>query len=59
MTSIAGTKWCGTGDIAGSYYDLGTEKQLDKCCRTHDLCPVKVSGLKTQYNLTNYSLYTK
>ncbi|EEB11436.1 conserved hypothetical protein [Pediculus humanus corporis] len=54
-----GTKWCGSGDLANTYYDLGTDKKLDKCCRSHDFCPVKVLGLKTQHNLTNYSLYTK
>ncbi|KAK6626308.1 hypothetical protein RUM43_006619 [Polyplax serrata] len=54
-----GTKWCGAGDIAGSYHDLGPDTQLDKCCRSHDLCPVKVAGFRTQYNATNYSLYTK
>ncbi|EDS30114.1 conserved hypothetical protein [Culex quinquefasciatus] len=38
---IPGTKWCGTGDIAESYHDLGDDATMDRCCRTHDLCPLK------------------
>ncbi|XP_043264352.1 uncharacterized protein LOC122404466 isoform X1 [Colletes gigas] len=56
---LPGTKWCGTGDIAENYHDLGHEVEIDRCCRTHDLCPVKVRAQRTRYNLTNYSLYTK
>ncbi|KAL1497403.1 hypothetical protein ABEB36_008380 [Hypothenemus hampei] len=56
---IPGTKWCGTGDIAKNYYDLGTEPTVDVCCRTHDLCPVKVRARSTKYNILNNSLYTK
>ncbi|KZC14498.1 PREDICTED: uncharacterized protein LOC107192557 [Dufourea novaeangliae] len=56
---LPGTKWCGTGDIAESYHDLGQEADIDRCCRSHDLCPVKVRAQQTRYNLTNYSLYTK
>lgn len=28
-----GTKWCGTGDIAKNFHDLGEEKDMDRCCR--------------------------
>ncbi|XP_053997513.1 uncharacterized protein LOC128886558 [Hylaeus anthracinus] len=56
---LPGTKWCGTGDIAENYHDLGQEADIDSCCRNHDLCPVKVRAQQTRYNLTNYSLYTK
>lgn len=56
---IPGTKWCGTGDIAKNYHDLGTEPSVDRCCRTHDLCPVKVRSYQNRYNLINNSLYTK
>ncbi|EFN79339.1 uncharacterized protein LOC105187861 [Harpegnathos saltator] len=56
---LPGTKWCGTGDIAESYHDLGDVPYVDRCCRTHDLCPVKIRAQQTRYNLTNYSLYTK
>lgn len=56
---VAGTKWCGNSDIAKSYFDLGREKDVDRCCRTHDLCPVKVQAYRTRYNLTNQHFYTK
>lgn len=56
---IPGTKWCGTGDIADTYYDLGTEIKLDKCCRTHDLCPSKIRAHTSRYNITNTDFYTK
>ncbi|XP_060522971.1 uncharacterized protein LOC132699973 isoform X2 [Cylas formicarius] len=56
---IPGTKWCGTGDIAKDYFDLGAETKVDSCCRNHDLCPVKIRGRSQRYNLTNNSIYTK
>jgi hypothetical protein len=59
LLSVAGTKWCGNSDIAKTYFDLGREKDVDKCCRTHDLCPVKVRSYRTRYNLTNENFYTK
>lgn len=55
---IPGTKWCGTGDIADHYHDLGQD-DADRCCRAHDLCPVKVRGYAKRYNITNMSYYTK
>ncbi|XP_004523927.1 uncharacterized protein LOC101450118 [Ceratitis capitata] len=56
---IPGTKWCGTGDIAETYSDLGTEMDMDRCCRQHDLCPVKLRAYQNKYDLMNDSLYTK
>ncbi|GBP05220.1 hypothetical protein EVAR_76689_1 [Eumeta japonica] len=56
---IPGTKWCGTGDIAADYHDLGADRRLDRCCRTHDLCPTKVRAFSQRYNLTNNSIYSK
>ncbi|XP_015910496.2 uncharacterized protein [Parasteatoda tepidariorum] len=54
-----GTKWCGVGDIAGSFEDLGSETDVDACCRAHDHCPVKLKAFRTGYGLLNLSLYTK
>ncbi|KAM8719686.1 hypothetical protein ACLKA7_005849 [Drosophila subpalustris] len=56
---IPGTKWCGTGDIAETYNDLGSEMPMDRCCRQHDLCPVKIRAYQQKYELMNDSLYTK
>ncbi|CAG9827690.1 unnamed protein product [Diabrotica balteata] len=56
---VPGTKWCGTGDIAKNYFDLGTDSAVDSCCRAHDLCPVKVMANSKKYDLVNNSLFTK
>lgn len=56
---IPGTKWCGTGDIASTYADLGAQATMDRCCRSHDLCPTKVRAYQKRYGLENNSLYTK
>lgn len=32
---------------------------MDRCCRDHDICPVKVRAYQSRYNLTNNSIYTK
>lgn len=58
-TFSSGTKWCGTGDIADTYGDLGDETTMDRCCRAHDLCPVKIRAYQNKYELINESLYTK
>ncbi|XP_050429523.1 uncharacterized protein LOC126838827 [Adelges cooleyi] len=53
------TKWCGTGDLATNYFDLGPLVKLDVCCRAHDLCPTKVRAHSTKYNVTNDSMFTR
>lgn len=54
-----GTKWCGSGDAASNFHDLGNEYEMDMCCRTHDHCPKKVRAYRDRYNITNNSLYSK
>ena len=56
---IPGTLWCGVDDIAGDYYRLGTLWRVDKCCRAHDFCPVKVKPFKAKYKVFNFAPYTK
>jgi len=53
-----GTKWCGTGNVAGGMDDLGENAATDKCCRSHDLCPVTISGFERNYGLLNYRFHT-
>ncbi|KAF8783068.1 Phospholipase A2 like protein [Argiope bruennichi] len=53
-----GTKWCGSGNIAVSYDDLGDEEETDKCCRIHDSCEDYMLGGETKFNLTNKSSFT-
>ncbi|XP_022238478.1 uncharacterized protein LOC111085211 [Limulus polyphemus] len=56
---LPGTRWCGTGDVAKQYDDLGRYNNVDICCRAHDHCPIKVKGLQTGYGIFNWSFYTK
>ncbi|XP_026755150.1 phospholipase A2-like [Galleria mellonella] len=54
-----GTKWCGAGNIADDYDDLGPSEETDKCCRTHDNCPDLIEAGETKHNLTNTAFYTR
>ncbi|KAG9511363.1 hypothetical protein GZH46_00059, partial [Fragariocoptes setiger] len=56
---LPGTKWCGLGDLASSYSDLGERKNVDICCRAHDHCSMRLKPLKKGYGLHNIALYTK
>ncbi len=56
---MTGTKWCGYDDIAAHYHDLGDSVALDKCCRAHDHCPVKIKAFATNYGARNSHPYTK
>ncbi|XP_054716960.1 group 3 secretory phospholipase A2-like [Uloborus diversus] len=53
-----GTKWCGAGDIAKNYDDLGLHQDTDRCCRAHDLCDDILLAGETRNNLTNKSPFT-
>ncbi|XP_014363156.2 phospholipase A2-like [Papilio machaon] len=54
-----GTKWCGSGNIAEGYDDLGKDNKTDACCRQHDFCPDIIPAGETKYNLTNESFFTR
>ncbi|XP_066596934.1 phospholipase A2-like [Prorops nasuta] len=58
-SATIGTKWCGPENKADHYHDLGQNVNIDRCCRRHDLCPVKIRPNDTKYNLTNTGEYTK
>ncbi|OQR70682.1 phospholipase A2-like [Tropilaelaps mercedesae] len=53
-----GTKWCGSGDVAKNYDDLGSKAATDRCCRDHDYSPESLAGGETKDNLTNPLFYT-
>ncbi|KAM7315558.1 hypothetical protein ISCGN_005341 [Ixodes scapularis] len=53
-----GTKWCGAGDVAKNYDDLGRERATDVCCRDHDHAPDSLAPFETEHGITNVMLYT-
>ena len=53
-----GTKWCGKGDLAQCYEDLGDDQDLDMCCRDHDCCPFVIHPFTTGFNLFNYRFHS-
>lgn len=54
-----GTLWCGNGNIANGTDELGSWKQTDACCRTHDMCPDLIEAHGSKHGLTNPADYTR
>ncbi|XP_051534746.1 uncharacterized protein LOC127429692 [Myxocyprinus asiaticus] len=48
-----GTLWCGAGNIADHYDQLGEFAETDKCCRDHDHCPYVIHAFSSNYGYTN------
>jgi len=55
--TVPGTKWCGPGNIATSYDDLGTEREVDMCCRAHDNCEEKIAPQEEAFGLRNDGVF--
>jgi len=53
-----GTKWCGKGDLAQCYDDLGDDTELDACCRDHDCCPYVIPPFSARFNTFNYRFHS-
>ncbi|GLH03928.1 Phospholipase A(2), partial [Gryllus bimaculatus] len=53
-----GTKWCGTGNIAVGYHDLGEKEAEDSCCREHDNCPSQLGPGECRGGLCNNTPFT-
>jgi secretory phospholipase A2 len=56
--SFPGTKWCGPGNTASDYEDLGNDESVDRCCRDHDHCDNIASG-EERYGLKNTDYFTR
>ncbi|RVE54007.1 hypothetical protein evm_001410 [Chilo suppressalis] len=54
-----GTKWCGPGNVADDFNDLGSSAEADMCCRAHDHCPDVILAGETKHNLTNTAFYSR
>ncbi|KAL8605077.1 hypothetical protein ACOMHN_018878 [Nucella lapillus] len=57
-TVMTGTLWCGTGNNAETYDDLGKFRQTDMCCREHDRCPYFIPKLTRKYKTFNKNPWT-
>ncbi|XP_045489676.1 uncharacterized protein LOC111000927 isoform X2 [Pieris rapae] len=55
---MPGTKWCGAGQLAKTYNELGQDRNEDRCCRAHDNCRVNIGAFKRRFGLFNYRPYT-
>lgn len=51
--TVPGTKWCGPGNTAANYDDLGRERETDKCCREHDHCDDIMEAHSSIHGLPN------
>ncbi|XP_037516623.1 uncharacterized protein LOC119393585 isoform X2 [Rhipicephalus sanguineus] len=58
LVIFPGTKWCGPGDVAKNYDDLGKASDTDRCCREHDHSEDNIPAFGTKHNITNYLPYT-
>lgn len=49
---------CGPGNTAKSYDDLGSDAEVDKCCRFHDYCDNIAAG-EEKHGLRNDDMFTR
>ncbi|XP_074598478.1 acidic phospholipase A2 PA4-like [Brevipalpus obovatus] len=56
---VPGTKWCGLGNQAKNFHDLGSEADVDRCCRAHDHCPRRMEAFEAENGVINFSLFTR
>lgn len=52
-----GTKWCGRGQLATEYEELGDDNELDVCCRDHDFCPLIIEPFTKKFHYFNYRFH--
>ncbi|XP_031752533.1 protein PROCA1, partial [Xenopus tropicalis] len=53
-----GTLWCGAGNNAETFEDLGEHTATDACCRTHDHCAHVIHPFSYRYGYRNYLWHT-
>ncbi|XP_074535901.1 uncharacterized protein proca1 [Halichoeres trimaculatus] len=53
-----GTLWCGAGNMADNYDQLGEFAETDSCCRVHDHCPHVIHAFSSNYGYTNFKWHS-
>lgn len=53
-----GTKWCGAGNVATHYNDLGEFREADMCCREHDSANESIPPFGAKRGIRNNLFYT-
>ncbi|XP_005176978.2 phospholipase A2 [Musca domestica] len=56
-TTVPGTKWCGPGNTAANYNDLGKHRDTDTCCREHDHCEMIIEPTASLHGITNSGMF--
>ncbi|XP_043087611.1 group 3 secretory phospholipase A2 isoform X2 [Puntigrus tetrazona] len=55
---IPGTLWCGSGNKAMAFGDLGVFDDTDKCCREHDHCKDTIASFSYNHGVFNTNVFT-
>uniref|UniRef100_A0A8C4EUB1 phospholipase A2 n=1 Tax=Dicentrarchus labrax TaxID=13489 RepID=A0A8C4EUB1_DICLA len=55
---VPGTLWCGSGNKAPSYADLGVFADTDSCCREHDQCKHTILSFQSEFGVFNSNIFT-
>ncbi|KAK3550224.1 hypothetical protein QTP86_021249 [Hemibagrus guttatus] len=55
---IPGTLWCGSGNKASDFSDLGLFEETDKCCREHDHCKQTIASFEFGFGIFNSNFFT-
>ncbi|XP_070378667.1 uncharacterized protein [Dermacentor albipictus] len=58
LVIFPGTKWCGAGNVAKNYSDLGSASATDMCCRDHDHSEDSIPAFGMEHGIRNYMFYT-
>uniref|UniRef100_A0A3Q4HLL5 phospholipase A2 n=1 Tax=Neolamprologus brichardi TaxID=32507 RepID=A0A3Q4HLL5_NEOBR len=55
---VPGTLWCGSGNKAPSYSNLGVFSETDRCCREHDQCRHTILSFHSEFGIFNSNIFT-
>ncbi|XP_056592440.1 group 3 secretory phospholipase A2 [Triplophysa dalaica] len=55
---IPGTVWCGSGNKASNFSELGMFQETDKCCREHDHCKETIASFSFDHGVFNTNIFT-